>query len=477
VNGFEAHEGSRFKLRWRKIDPSSGLVPLVPFGSECLQELFINSSRTIISSPNYPANYDNDVDCTWILHSDRLSRIQIRIRFLSMEASRRCRYDYLSVYDGTYGQQVWNKTNQICRRSQSRTIMISSGNTVKLKFKTDRSVVRRGFLLEAKSICGGYLSEKQGLISSPDYPNTYGSNLDCKWVLRARPGRTFTFWFDAMNITSADQNICHEDYLMLRNGENTLTAPLILIHPGQTREQQNGRLCGLQLPQRWNSSSNVMSLTFHSDATNSGTGFRMHYMETPFGCGGQVRLSSSEPDFIMNSPNYPNVPSPHAECIWIIMTPPEHRVQVDFLERFDIRPTSGCTLAGLEIRDGGTDFSEKIGTFCKEKPPTQKSSSNVMRVKYYTTSDRPNPGFKARVSIAQCGGTVHVNQRSFVLIQSPNYPASYPTNLECEWTIYAPDGHFITFNFEQIDLPESSNCSLIDNIVMLEPNATSSCKF
>ena len=65
-----------------------------------------------------------------------------------------------------------------------------------------------------------------------------------------------------------------------------------------------------------------------------------------------------------------------------------------------------CVRAGLELKDGGTDFSPDIGTFChntngQDRPPTQKSSSNVMRIKYYTNEERPNLGFKAKLSIGK----------------------------------------------------------------------------
>ena len=39
--------------------------------NECFEELFINSTRTFITSPNYPLNYDNHVHCRWVLQTDR----------------------------------------------------------------------------------------------------------------------------------------------------------------------------------------------------------------------------------------------------------------------------------------------------------------------------------------------------------------------------------------------------------------------
>ena len=317
------------------------------------------------------------------------------------------------------------------------------------------------------------MSEKQGIITSPNYPNDYDNNLDCFWAIRTRPGRTFTFWFDSFNITSSDTAICNQDYLMLRNGQNSTTSPLMLIHPGQSREQQNGRLCGTQKPARHNSTSNVMSLRLHSDGDNTGKGFRMHYKETDFGCGGQVRLTGDEDSVDIMSPNNPGVPPPHAECIWFVIAPPEHRIQVDFIERFDIRPTAGCLLSGVELKDGGTDFSPTLGSFCGgDRPPTQKSSSNVMRIKYYTNSERPNLGFKAHVSIAKCGGTYHVNSEALTRLHSPLYPARYPPNTQCEWTLIGPTGHFLSFDFDDVNFPSNSNCSLTDRLEFLEPNIT-----
>ena len=231
-------------------------------------------------------------------------------------------------------------TNRFCARQSEGTMVTSSGNWMRINLKTDRSISRRGFKIQVKTTCGGYLDDNQGVITSPGFPEAYGNNLDCFWAVRAMPGRIIEFWFENVNITSPNLNTCDGDYLMLRNGDNPGIAPLILIHPGQTRQEQNGRLCGTQLPARWNTSSNLLSLQFHSDGSMPAKGFKMHFAVVGLGCGGQLRLSDDEPEFIINSPNFPNVPPPKAECIWSIIAPPEHRVQIDFVETFDIRPTS-----------------------------------------------------------------------------------------------------------------------------------------
>ena len=50
---------------------------------------------------------------------------------------------------------------------------------------------------------------------------------------------------------------------------------------------------------RYNTTSNVMSVQFNTDGSGTGKGFRMHFKQTDFGCGGQVRLTESEPEEII----------------------------------------------------------------------------------------------------------------------------------------------------------------------------------
>ena len=42
-----------------------------------------------------------------------------------------------------------------------------------------------------------------------------------------------------------------------------------------------------------------MSVQFNTDGSGTGKGFRMHFKQTDFGCGGQVRLTESEPEEII----------------------------------------------------------------------------------------------------------------------------------------------------------------------------------
>ena len=93
-------------------------------------------------------------------------------------------------------------------------VMISSLNAFYLKFKTDGSISNRGFSAYYTSIdvgkenivqtyligiqtnwisltqkdCGGIHHELAGTIRSPQHPENYPSNLDCRWIIDVPPG-------------------------------------------------------------------------------------------------------------------------------------------------------------------------------------------------------------------------------------------------------------------------------------------------
>lgn len=65
-------------------------------------------------------------------------------------------------------------------------------------------------------------------------------------------------------------------------------------------------------------------------------GFKLAYKELSLACGGHITLTHLYNNTEISSPNYPNIPTPYTECIWIIYAPPGETLQIDFLERFDV---------------------------------------------------------------------------------------------------------------------------------------------
>ncbi|XP_040577951.1 cubilin [Lepeophtheirus salmonis] len=468
VNAADQRRGSQFLLSWSEV-PGETFARLTPFSNNsCTYKLMINDI-TRINNTNYPT-YDNNENCTWILETLPDKRIKLLITELSMESTRHCSYDAVTIYDGMYGTQEWNRTGRFCKRGQIGRVLYSTGSYMKIQFKTDSSRTRQGFVVMASSVCGGYSRLREGIIQSPRYPESYPRDLDCTWRIHVRPGRTIQVEFEDIDILSSDSSCPDNDYLTLRNGESNLS-PLILINNNQGNSQ-NGRICGSTLPSKFNTSSNHLSISFKSSDSRvrRGNGFKLLYRELSISCGEFIHLSSHMKETILTSPNYPNVPQAHSECYWKIVTVPGKRIQLDFLESFDVKPSRGCNSAGVQLFDGLSEDATELGTFCRNKPSTIFSTGYMLYVRYYTFHDSPNNGFKARVKIATCGGTHYIGRRrsDFLTISSPDYPHHYKNNLACDWTIIGPSMHFLEVSFIELDLPSTSNCSDTDHLTIID---------
>ncbi|CAG7821157.1 unnamed protein product, partial [Allacma fusca] len=102
-------------------------------------------------------------------------------------------------------------------------------------------------------------------------------------------------------------------------------------------------------------------------------------------------------------------------------------------------------------------------------PGTQKSTGNHLYLRYYTSAPEPRNGFKAKASIARCGGTVVGWMGT---ITSPGYPASYDINLSCLWTIKGPEGSYLILDFIDLDLNSGRNNCSQDSVLITEQNIT-----
>lgn len=99
-----------------------------------------------ITSPNYPNQYDSGIWYVWNLES--CCHVHLMIKDLQTEEC--C--DYLSIYEGD------SSNNELIGRysgNRSQIEIDSTGNKLFLEFKTDGSVVGRGFSIN-------YISFKKG---------------------------------------------------------------------------------------------------------------------------------------------------------------------------------------------------------------------------------------------------------------------------------------------------------------------------
>ena len=92
----------------------------------------------ILASPNYPSQYTNNLDCTWIISTS--SGQQINISFSTLELESCC--DFVEIRDGQY-----SSSRLLAKYSGSKSAFsfVSSGTKLRIRFTTDGSNTRQGF--------------------------------------------------------------------------------------------------------------------------------------------------------------------------------------------------------------------------------------------------------------------------------------------------------------------------------------------
>lgn len=459
-----SNTGSMFHMSWTsslRNQESSDLEERYNCGSN-RTELLLPAQLIDLKSPNYPENYDNDLNCLWMYTTQMGRHISITFDDFNLEETPGCYADSVAVYS-----EDWKLIKRGCM-STSFDEEINTLTHLSIKFKTDASITKKGFRAQVKSLCGGLVTDRSGEIG-PTWPDTKFTDFDIQynWTIKVRPGRTIQLKFIHFNIS--DHNSDCETNVILRNGES-LEAPLLA----------SGKYCGHEQEKKTDieTSSNALFVSYTSDMLNSKyrfETFKIYYEEKNYECGLTAKLTPDHKWETINSPNYPAVPISYLECIWTLTGPPGEILRIDFIDIFDVGDTDDCGREFIEIRDGSSGFSPLQGRYCGKRPGTIKTSSNTVYIKYSSQRSHPGNGFKANITIDVCGGTIISDSGE---ITSPGYPQMqvFPYDTVCEWHIVGPVGHVFLIKPQDIHLPQSElNCKTkidIEEILAINKTTT-----
>lgn len=97
-----------------------------------------------------------------------------------------------------------------------------------------------------------------GTVLSPDYPEGYGNNLNCVWLIISEPGSRIHLAFNDFDLEPP------YDFLTIKDGDQSEAVIL-------------GRFSGAEVPSHLTSNSNVLQLEFQADHSMSGRGFNITY--------------------------------------------------------------------------------------------------------------------------------------------------------------------------------------------------------
>ncbi|KAJ8376962.1 hypothetical protein SKAU_G00075420 [Synaphobranchus kaupii] len=445
--------GRGFLIEWTAVQ-SSGPPPTIAPGA-CGGVLMPGDTPMFLFSPGWPENYERYLECTWVIRSPD-SIVEFNVLSVDIEDDISCYYDSLVVRDGE--TNLSPLLANICGRELPGPLH-SSGDSMFLRFTSDSSVSGRGFNASYSKGCGGLFHADRGVISSPKYPENYTPRLDCSWSVMVTPGFRVSVTFQSPFQVQGFGTACSTgDYLELRNGPD-VSAPSL-----------GGRLCGSTPPSVTQTTDNQLFVRFVSDDNNESSGFKLTFEAHSQACGGAIELSDSDPPGYIMSPNYPSNYPQNIDCMWVLTVPNGEAVQLDFEDEFYIEQSTGCPYDYLELHDGSSYDNDVIARLCgNQRPSTQRSTGPVMMVRFRTDTSVTHKGFKAKFSIAACGGT-YTGQSG--TIQSPGYPgANYPDGSNCEWYLEGPTGHYLTLTYSVLNLQNSPNCAS-DYVEIREYNAT-----
>ncbi|XP_055145238.2 CUB and sushi domain-containing protein 1 isoform X2 [Symphalangus syndactylus] len=304
--------------------------PLPSCIAECGGQIHAATSGRILS-PGYPAPYDNNLHCTWIIEADPGKTISLHFIVFDTETA----HDILKVWDGPVGSNILLKE---WSGSALPEDIHSTFNSLTLQFDSDFFISKSGFSIQFSTsiaatcndpgmpqngtrygdsreagdtvtfqcdpgyqlqgqakitcvqlnnrffwqpdpptciaACGGNLTGPAGVILSPNYPQPYPPGKECDWTVKVNPDFVIALIFKSFNMEPS------YDFLHIYEGEDS-NSPLI------------GSYQGSQAPERIESSGNSLFLAFRSDASVGLSGFAIEFKEKP-------REACFDPGNIMN---------------------------------------------------------------------------------------------------------------------------------------------------------------------------------
>ncbi|XP_054992155.1 CUB and sushi domain-containing protein 1 isoform X1 [Sorex araneus] len=405
--------------------------------AECGGRIQAATSGRILS-PGYPAPYDNNLHCTWVIEADPGRTISLHFIVFDTELA----HDILKVWDGPLDSAILLKE---WSGSALPGDTHSTFNSLTLQFSSDFFISKSGFSIQFSTsvastcndpgmpqngtrygdsrepgdtvtfqcdsgyqlqgqakvtcvqlnsrffwqpdpptciaACGGNLTGPAGVILSPNYPQPYPPGKECDWRIRVNPDFVIALIFKSFNMEPS------YDFLHIYEGDDS-NSPLV------------GSFQGTQAPERIESSGNSLFLAFRSDASVGLSGFAIEFKEKP-------REACFDPGNIMNG-----------------------------------------TRIGSDFKLGSTVTYQCDSGYRMGDPP---SISCVIGA-----DGKPAWSHALPACSAPCGGQ-HTGSEGVVL--SPNYPHNYTAGQICLYSITVPKefvvfGQFVYFQTTRNDLVE-----------------------
>ncbi|CAG2110324.1 unnamed protein product [Medioppia subpectinata] len=242
-----------------------------------------------------------------------------------------------------------------------------------------------------------------GTFTSPNYPDTYASNLHCTYHFTGRGKERIQILFTDFDL------YLHNEFGPIRDCEGVDAVMVFITINGHKERIDN--FCGHKLPSQLMSNGPSMSVEFRTTQTSrTGKGFRAIYrFINNFGISGGTQddretvcgfifNSTIHPNGSFTSPNYPGLYPRDTECHYHFYGQLNQRVHITFAY-FDVEGVPPCdsnTASDFVEFSNYRTVDRKMSRNCGVKAPKNVISDNdFFRIAFKTNDKFDGTGFEA----------------------------------------------------------------------------------
>ncbi|XP_033628985.1 uncharacterized protein LOC117291426 [Asterias rubens] len=363
-----SNSGDGFSFLIEGIDPKDVVQPKtlnVGVQATCGGSVQVPvDGQLIIKSPNYPLNYDNNTECTWLITGLPGRRFQMIFEDFLLERG----YDSVVVGSGLDPTDQSSVYTTLSGSSQPDNIVLGV-DTAWITFTSDGSIVDRGFsiALQNANDCELTLTvptKGNVTVSSLNFPSSYDDNTYCFWTIIGESRRSLRADIISFDIEDG------YDYVDVGVGNLPANLSSRFIHA-----------TGSQL-QPFSGDSADLWMTFTSDGSGSNAGFQIIFLDDS--CGDTVIENTTSGR--IESPNYPNSYANNLDCSWTIRVGDLFNVRLTF-EGFNLESGYDQLIIEGVMEDGTVSLSGS------DLPDVIISEASEITLRFQTDSTGVSNGF------------------------------------------------------------------------------------
>uniref|UniRef100_A0A9J2P4X9 Sushi, von Willebrand factor type A, EGF and pentraxin domain-containing protein 1 n=1 Tax=Ascaris lumbricoides TaxID=6252 RepID=A0A9J2P4X9_ASCLU len=194
----DAHlQGRGFQATWRAVSVScGGILKAQPYGQT-------------LTSPDFPKNYPNGLECVWKVDAPRGQLISLNVEDLDLEAP----HDFLLIYDGASpSAPVLARLSGSISQPQ---LIISSQSHLYIYFYSNFAQNGRGFSISYKRGCSNTIRLNDGVIISPGFNRVpYPNSQRCVYTVELpeeKVNQPLAFVVNSFDVAEDDRLLMFEE--------------------------------------------------------------------------------------------------------------------------------------------------------------------------------------------------------------------------------------------------------------------------